>query len=61
MITIGFADASYTINESVGTFQVDVQVFNPTDDQPLSPLVDLVIQTVSGTASKTSAQNYCMT
>ena len=61
MITIGFADASYTVNESVGTFQVDVQVFNPTDDQPLPPSVYFVIQTVSGTASKTSAQNCCMT
>ena len=55
MITIGFANTSYTVSESVGTFQVDVQVFNPRDDQPLPVeiyLVLLVVQTVSGTASK---------
>ena len=52
MIVIGFATASYTVNESVGTFQVDVQIFNPADDQPLSAAISAVVQTIAGTASK---------
>ena len=54
MITIGFAQTSYTVSESVGTFQVGVEVFNPTDDQPLpgTQYIALVIQTIPGTASK---------
>ena len=49
---IGFTNTSYTINEGIGTLQVDVRVLNPPDDQPLPASVDLVIQTVSGSASK---------
>ena len=51
-IIIGFANTSYTVDEAAGTLQVDVQVFSPPDDQPLQPTIYLVIQTVSGSASK---------
>ena len=51
-IVIGFADANYTVSESVGTFQVDIQVFNPTDDQPLLLVIPVFVQTIDGTASK---------
>ena len=49
---IGFANTSYTVSETVGMLQVDVQVFNLPDDQRLPATVNLVIQTVSGSASK---------
>ena len=31
---------------------MEIQVFNPTDDQPLLVPINLVVQTISGTASK---------
>ena len=53
-VVIGFVDTSYTVSEGIGTLQVDVRVRNIPDDQPLpvSNSVDLVIQSVSGSASK---------
>ena len=51
-VIIGFVDTSYTVNEGVGTLQIEVQVTSPPSDQPLPVSVDLVIQTVSGSASK---------
>ena len=51
-IVIGFTDTSYTADEGVGALQVDIRVFNVPDDQPLPIFVDLVIETVSGSASK---------
>ena len=51
-IIIGFTNTSYTVDEQIGTFQVEVQVFSPPDDQPLQASVELVIQLVSGSASK---------
>ena len=51
-IIIGFANTSYTVNEAAGTLQVEVQVFSPPDGQPLPATVNLVIQSVSGSASK---------
>ena len=49
---IGFINTSYTVDEDIGTLQVDVQVLNAPDDQPLRASVDVVIQSVSGSASK---------
>ena len=57
-IIIGFANASYTVDETAGTLQVDVQVFSPPDNQPLPPTTYLVIQTVSGSASKCTEPVY---
>ena len=51
-IVIGFADTNYTVNETIGMLEVTVQVFSPPDDQMLPASVLLVIQTVSGSASK---------
>jgi hypothetical protein len=57
-IIFGFVDTSYTVNEGVGTLQVDVRVLNVPDDQPLPFSVDLVIQSVSGSASKCTEPVY---
>ena len=51
-IVIGFADTSYTVNEAIGMLEVDVRVFNPPDGETLPVSIELVIQTVSGSASK---------
>ena len=51
-IIIGFTNTSYTVNEDIGTLQVDVRVLNVPDEQPLPFSVELVIQSVSGSASK---------
>ena len=57
-IIIGFTNTSYTVDEGVGTLQVDVQVFSPPDDQPLSDAVETVLLTVSGSASKCTKPVY---
>ena len=51
-IIIGFTNTSYIVNETVGVLQVNVQVFSSPDDQPLLTTANLVIQTMSGLASK---------
>ena len=51
-IIIGLTNTSYTVDEGIGTLQVEVRVFSPPDDQPLPASVHLVIQSVSGSASK---------
>ena len=51
-IIIGFTNTSYTVDEGIGTLQVDVRVLYVPDDQPLPASVDVVIQSVSGSASK---------
>ena len=51
-VVIGFEVTSHTISESIETLEVYVRVFNPPDDQPLVSSVDLVIQSVAGSASK---------
>ena len=51
-IIIGFTNTSYTVNEGIGTLRVDVQVFSPPDNEDLPATVNLVIQSVSGSASK---------
>ena len=41
------------MNEAIGVLEVDVRVFNPPDRQNNFPVtIELVIQTVSGSASK---------
>ena len=50
-VIIGFTKTSYTVDEGIGNLEVDVRVFNVPDDQPLPASVDLVIQSVSGSAS----------
>ena len=57
-IIIGFTNTSYTVNEGVGNLQVDVQVFNPLDNQLLPATIDFFIQTVSGLASKCTELVY---
>ena len=51
-IVIGFTDTSYTVDEGVETLQVDIRIFNIPDNRPLLTSVDLIIETVSGSASK---------
>ena len=46
------------VDEDIGTLQVDVRVLNPPDDQPLPASVDIVIQSVSGSASKLTEPVY---
>ena len=57
-IIIGFTNISYTVDEDIGNLQVDVRVLNVPDEQPLPPSVDLVIQSVSGSASKCTELVY---
>ena len=58
VIIIGFTNISYTVDEDIGTLQVDIRVLNVPDDQPLPASVDLVIQSVSGSASKCTELVY---
>lgn len=51
-IHIGFEQTKYTVNESVGTVEVYVSVFDPPDEVILPLPIDLVIQTIPGTAGK---------
>ncbi len=51
-IVIGFTNTSYTVDEGVGTLQVGIRVLNPPENLPLPGSVDLVVQTVSGSASR---------
>ena len=57
-IIIGFTNTSYTVDEIIGTFQVEVQIFSPPNDQPLQAAIELVIQSVSGSASKCTELMY---
>ena len=49
-MTIGF-EQNYTVSEGVGSFLACFRVFNPPDDQELTLSVDLVVNTVEGSAS----------
>ena len=51
-IIIGFTNTSYTVDEGIGTLQVDVRVLNVPDEQPLPASVGVFVQSVSGSASK---------
>jgi hypothetical protein len=55
-VIIGFARTSYSVIESVGTLQVDIEVFYPYG-HPFPPTgihmhVGVFVETISGTASK---------
>ena len=56
----GFTNASYTANEGIGTLQIDVRVLNVPDEQLLPASVELVIQSVSGSASKYTKPLQCI-
>ena len=60
IVIIGFTDTSYTVDESIGTLQVDLQVLNVSDNQPLlaSESIDLYIQSISKSASKCTEPMY---
>lgn len=49
-VLIGF-EQNYTVFEDVGSFEACFRVINPTEDQPLTLAVDLVVDTIEGTAS----------
>ena len=57
-IVIGFVDTSYTVNETIGMLKVDVRVFNPPDDLALPATVNLIVEAVSGSASKSTNPAY---
>ena len=57
-IVIGFTNTSYTVDEGIGILQVDVQIFNLLEDQFIQGTTLLVIQTVSGSASKCTELVY---
>ena len=60
-IIIGYTNTNYTVNEGIGTLQVEIQVFSPADERPLPASVDLVIHSVSGSASKCTESVYLKT
>ena len=51
-IIIGFENTTFTVDESVGMFDVYVSVSSPPLDLQLIASIDLVIQTIDGNASK---------
>ena len=51
-IIIGFENTTFTVDESVGTFDVYVHVTSPPMNVELFTYVDLVIQTMDRNASK---------
>ena len=55
---IGFTNMNHNIDEATGLLQVEVKVYSPLDNQLLPANVNLVIQTVSGSASKWSRVSY---
>ena len=57
-ILIGFMNTSYTVDEGIGILQGDIQVFNSPNDQFIQRTTLLVIQTVSGSASKCTELVY---
>ena len=46
---VGF-EQNYTVSEDVGSFQVCFRVFNPPDNQELILSLDLVVDTIEGSA-----------
>lgn len=59
-IIIGFEDTKYIVDETSGTHEVYVRLFNYPDDQPFLVTIDLVIQTIATSASKNLLDNnYC--
>ncbi len=48
-VIVGF-EQNYTVSEDVGSFQVCFRVFNPPDNQELILSLDLVVDTIEGSA-----------
>ena len=45
-------EQNFTVPEDVGSFEACFRVFNPPDDQDLTFSIDLVIDTIVGTAGE---------
>ncbi len=48
-VALGF-EQNYTVSEGVGSFQACFRVFNPPDNQELTLSLDLVVDTIEGSA-----------
>ena len=48
-VIVGF-EQNYTVSENVGSFQACFRVFNPPDNQELILSMDLVVDTIEGSA-----------
>ncbi len=48
-MTVGF-EQNYTVSEDIGSFQACFRVFNPPDNQELTLMLDLVVDTIEGSA-----------
>ena len=49
---VGFEQISYTVNETDGSQEVCMQIFNPPPNEQLAFTITLVYQSLDGTASK---------
>ena len=49
---VGFEQISYTVNETDGSQEVCIQIFNPPPNELLAFPITLIYQTLDGTASK---------
>ena len=50
-VILGF-EQNFTVAEDVGSFEACFRVFNPPDDQEVTFLIDLVVDTIEGTAGE---------
>ena len=50
-VILGF-EQNFTVAEDVGSFVACFRVFNPPDDQEVTFLIDLVVDTIEGTAGE---------
>ena len=50
-VILGF-EQNFTVPEDVGSFEACFRIFNPPDDQELTFLIDLVVDTIEGTAGE---------
>jgi hypothetical protein len=57
-IRIGFTNTNYTVDEGIGILLVDIQVFSVPNEQPLPVIVELVIESVPGSACKCTELVY---
>ena len=46
------SEQNFTVPEDVGSFEACFRVFNPPDDQEVTFLIDLVVDTIEGTAGE---------
>ena len=49
---VGFELISYTVNETDGSQEICLQIFNPPPNEQLAFTISLVYQSLDGTASK---------